>query len=373
MNLWKSGDLEKMSKFDLQLLCKDKNIILSGEKEDLIKRILSTREYKKVAVDNLKCFSLMSENFLTNPCFQKGEYIMVERINNEWYKTFIFKNINDDLYKKVGIFILVEKGIFEDTEGLNIIEDIFIEDKSEKVSHHEDWFGKNFIVRHDEKFKEYWMETNELRIKYEEFLGSVISKNTFGVWMKAICGESSKVKSGEKTLTKWKCVSRDLDLSQDVKPIIDTLQNLSINEPTPILTKVQKAKSNPKVQIEKIKIEEKSPTKQVEKVEIKAEEKLPIKEVKKTPSKKKSIPKHVKTLCWNKYIGENVNSYPCTCCNVTTIKITDFHCGHVKSESDGGETRIDNLRPICSNCNLSMGTMHMEEYQKYFKESTDKQ
>ena len=364
MKLWKSEDLEKMSKFDLQILCKDRKIILTGEKEDLINRILSTREYKKVLDDSLKCFSSMSENCLINPCFEKGEYIIIEKVNNEWCKTFIFKNVGSELYKKVEIFLLNDKDSFDNLGFSNGEENIFSDEKSEKVTHHSDWFTKNFIIKKEEKFRDYWMETNELRIKYEEFLGSPISKNTFGSWMKSICGESAKVKVGEKTFTKWKCIIKDLDLSQEVKPIqevkqiTDSLQNLYINETIPKVIKPKKVKIEEKLKIEP---------------EIKTEEKLPIKEVKKTPSKKKSIPKHVKTLCWNKYIGENVNSYPCTCCNVTTIKITDFHCGHVKSESDGGETRIDNLRPICSNCNLSMGTMHMEEYQKYFKESTDKQ
>jgi hypothetical protein len=87
----------------------------------------------------------------------------------------------------------------------------------------------------------------------------------------------------------------------------------------------------------------------------------------KTIFKKKNIPKHVKTLCWNLYIGEDKNSSKCVCCNSTTINITSFHCGHVIAEINGGETNINNLRPICSGCNLSMASMNMDDFIKMIR------
>ena len=33
-----------------------------------------------------------------------------------------------------------------------------------------------------------------------------------------------------------------------------------------------------------------------------------------------------------------------------------FHCGHIIAEAKGGETIVSNLKPICQNCNSSMGT-----------------
>ena len=36
------------------------------------------------------------------------------------------------------------------------------------------------------------------------------------------------------------------------------------------------------------------------------------------------------------------------------INVFDFHVGHDKPESKGGKLRVDNLRPICARCNLSM-------------------
>jgi len=36
------------------------------------------------------------------------------------------------------------------------------------------------------------------------------------------------------------------------------------------------------------------------------------------------------------------------------INVFDFHVGHDVPESKGGELDIQNLKPICARCNLSM-------------------
>ena len=90
-------------------------------------------------------------------------------------------------------------------------------------------------------------------------------------------------------------------------------------------------------------------------------------EPKKKPSKKKEpIPAAIKTLVWNKYIGEKVAEAKCMCCRVTTISMRHHVAGHIVSEKYGGGVTVDNLRPICANCNLSMGTMNMNEYIEKF-------
>jgi 5-methylcytosine-specific restriction endonuclease McrA len=43
-----------------------------------------------------------------------------------------------------------------------------------------------------------------------------------------------------------------------------------------------------------------------------------------------------------------------------------FDCGHVIAEALGGKTTLENLRPICSKCNKSMRTTHMDEFKKQF-------
>lgn len=99
---------------------------------------------------------------------------------------------------------------------------------------------------------------------------------------------------------------------------------------------------------------------------LKKNDKLKNKTALSTKYKKKIIPKHIKTLIWNKYIGEDIIKHKCLCCKKEHIKITDFEAGHVLSEFYGGSNEIDNLRPICRPCNASMGTMHMIEYIKMY-------
>lgn len=80
--------------------------------------------------------------------------------------------------------------------------------------------------------------------------------------------------------------------------------------------------------------------------------------------KKKSIPKVVKDLAWNKWVGEDVARTKCMCCGVNEIKMSSFHCGHVVAEANGGSITVDNLRPICAACNLSMKTENLDEFKK---------
>lgn len=82
--------------------------------------------------------------------------------------------------------------------------------------------------------------------------------------------------------------------------------------------------------------------------------------------RRKNIPKHIKTLVWNKYIGSEVAISKCMSCREVRIENTSFHCGHVIAESKGGNMTINNLRPICAHCNLSMGTKSMNEFTKEF-------
>ncbi|ARF12583.1 HNH endonuclease [Klosneuvirus KNV1] len=77
---------------------------------------------------------------------------------------------------------------------------------------------------------------------------------------------------------------------------------------------------------------------------------------------KKSIPKSLKAMVWDRWIGEDIGTALCYCCRHMKIRQDSFHCGHVISEVNGGTLEIDNLRPICALCNGSMGTMNLEEF-----------
>jgi 5-methylcytosine-specific restriction endonuclease McrA len=70
---------------------------------------------------------------------------------------------------------------------------------------------------------------------------------------------------------------------------------------------------------------------------------------------KAAIPKALREQVWVQYNGRIFDAK----CNILwcTNRISPFqyHVGHNQPESKGGTLAIENLRPICPNCNLSMG------------------
>ena len=100
------------------------------------------------------------------------------------------------------------------------------------------------------------------------------------------------------------------------------------------------------------------------------QQKFKHKNEKKTKYKKKAIPKTVKKATWDRWIGKDVGVTKCLCCEHQEIRQFEFHCGHVVAESKGGKTTVDNMRPICAQCNLSMGSMDMNEFKKMYFEKT---
>lgn len=69
---------------------------------------------------------------------------------------------------------------------------------------------------------------------------------------------------------------------------------------------------------------------------------------------KKNIPKAIREQVWLNIIGKKYESkcYISWCKN--TMDVFNFHVGHDLPESKGGTLDINNLKPICARCNLSM-------------------
>ena len=82
--------------------------------------------------------------------------------------------------------------------------------------------------------------------------------------------------------------------------------------------------------------------------------------------KKIKIPSKVRMDVWATYVGDDIAKHKCICCKRVTIKQTDFEVGHVLSEAQGGTLEINNLRPICSVCNKSMGSRNMFDFLKTY-------
>jgi hypothetical protein len=81
---------------------------------------------------------------------------------------------------------------------------------------------------------------------------------------------------------------------------------------------------------------------------------------------RQKLPATVRRIVWNTYIGSEVSSGKCFCCNFETITVSNFECGHIVSHKDGGDATIQNLRPICSFYNRSIGKRNMEEFMRQY-------
>jgi hypothetical protein len=100
----------------------------------------------------------------------------------------------------------------------------------------------------------------------------------------------------------------------------------------------------------------------------------PPQDAPKPPSRrrKQRIPKTLKRAVWDTYVGVDKGTAPCLCCERTSIRQLEFHCGHVISEARGGTTTVENMRPICAQCNLSMGTQNLFDFKaRYFPASAE--
>lgn len=94
------------------------------------------------------------------------------------------------------------------------------------------------------------------------------------------------------------------------------------------------------------------------------------------PKKKKYSKKNIgiqkKNECWKKYNGDEMEAE----CQVSwckkVINCSDYHVGHDIAESKGGINDSDNLIPICSRCNLSMGNrFSIKEFSDTFHSAFD--
>lgn len=75
-------------------------------------------------------------------------------------------------------------------------------------------------------------------------------------------------------------------------------------------------------------------------------------------SRKQTIPAALREQVWIAHIGKKFESKcPVRWCS-NLITVFNFQCGHNIPESQGGSTDISNLIPICSRCNLSMGSQY---------------
>jgi hypothetical protein len=74
---------------------------------------------------------------------------------------------------------------------------------------------------------------------------------------------------------------------------------------------------------------------------------------------------------WLAYFGPTYTE-KCFCCHKNTLKYFDsWHKAHFVARSKGGSDQTSNLRPVCAQCNLTMGSLSIESFQSqnHFKEN----
>lgn len=86
--------------------------------------------------------------------------------------------------------------------------------------------------------------------------------------------------------------------------------------------------------------------------------------IQKKESTRKAIPKAVRDMVWDFYIGTDKGRSKCFCCNNHEVAQNNFECGHVIADKKGGASSVQNLRPVCSLCNKSMQTTNMIKFIK---------
>lgn len=94
-------------------------------------------------------------------------------------------------------------------------------------------------------------------------------------------------------------------------------------------------------------------------------------EKKEQKNKRKTIPKALKDKIWDDTFGSKCGEGKCYVCS-DVINSKKFECGHIVAVAKGGNNDIENLKPICSTCNKSMGVKNMEEFKKEYFSSLNK-
>lgn len=80
---------------------------------------------------------------------------------------------------------------------------------------------------------------------------------------------------------------------------------------------------------------------------------------------KDNIPKGLKKKIWEKYYKDSVEAKcPISWCTniLNNEKNNGWDAGHIISEANGGINTIDNLKPICKNCNCEMYTKNWKDF-----------
>lgn len=80
--------------------------------------------------------------------------------------------------------------------------------------------------------------------------------------------------------------------------------------------------------------------------------------------KRAGIPKGIKNKTWENEFGDDGNGN-CFVCDSKMTK-NKFECGHIISDALGGKMEVENMKPICFDCNRGMGPRNLIEYKEQY-------
>ncbi len=95
--------------------------------------------------------------------------------------------------------------------------------------------------------------------------------------------------------------------------------------------------------------------------------KKPAKCAKSVKTRRKSLDSSLRIKVWETYIGQKIQAR-CFCCHDAKRPIrpfsysNTFQAGHIISHANGGADSIENLLPICRDCNMNMGAENWDDY-----------
>lgn len=67
-------------------------------------------------------------------------------------------------------------------------------------------------------------------------------------------------------------------------------------------------------------------------------------------------------LLWLRYFGIQAKGECAAGCGKIMALASRWEAGHVKARAHGGTTELDNMRPICNECNSLQGTQNMHDF-----------
>ncbi len=82
----------------------------------------------------------------------------------------------------------------------------------------------------------------------------------------------------------------------------------------------------------------------------------------KNKTKKDFISSSLKQKVWDLNYERSIGF--CKACSINPVTINTCHFSHILAEKNGGGTNLENLTICCSNCNLSMGTQHIDDFKE---------